>query len=186
MKQLSPLFFARETILVAKELLGKVISVNGCGGRIVETEAYGKDPASHAFRRTSRSALMYDTYGYVYVYLIYGMYECLNLTTNLKGEAGAVLIRAVEPLKGIREMKKRRGRERVTDLCSGPGKLCRALGVDRNFNGLKLGGEVKVFDDGFKVGKIGRSSRVGIKDARELQWRFFIYGNQFVSRVKNV
>ncbi|HLD79660.1 MAG TPA: DNA-3-methyladenine glycosylase, partial [Candidatus Nanoarchaeia archaeon] len=97
MKELSSSFFAQDTVKTAQDLLGKIISINGMLVRIVETEAYGKDPASHAFKRTDRSALMYDTYGHVYVYLIYGMYWCLNFTSN-QDEAGAVLIRAVEPL----------------------------------------------------------------------------------------
>ena len=183
MKELPSSFFARDTVAVAQELLGKIISVDGMQVRIVETEAYGRDPASHAYTRTERSALMYDTHGQVYVYLIYGMYWCLNFTCD-KNEAGAVLIRAVEPLTGIEKMKKNRKAEKMTDLCSGPGKLCRALGIDGKYNGLKLGKGIKVFDDGFKVGKIASSSRIGIKDALELQWRFFVEGNGYVRKVK--
>lgn len=149
--------------------------------RIVETEAYGRDPASHAFKKTERSKIMFDTHGHVYVYLIYGMYECLNFTTE-KNEAGAVLIRAVEPLKGIETMKMNRKTEKMDNLCSGPGKLCQALNITRILNGKKLGKEVKVYDDGFKVKSIGTSSRIGIKDALDLQWRFFVEGNEFVSR----
>ena len=180
MKQLSESFFERDAVEVAKELLGKVMVVNGVKSRIVETEAYGNDPASHAFKRTDRSALMFDTKGHIYVYLIYGMYNCLNFTANSEG-AGAVLIRAVEPLSHIKEMKERRGIDDVLNLCSGPGKLCSALGIDKNFNGLKLGKEIKVYDDGYEI-EIKASSRIGIKDALELQWRFFIENNKFVSR----
>ncbi len=182
-KLLPASFFARNTVTVAKELLGKVIVANGCRARIVETEAYGRDPASHAFKRTERSALMYDTYGHVYVYLIYGMYECLNFTTE-KDEAGAVLIRALEPLQGIEAMKKNRKTDDIYNLCSGPGKLCQALGISRKYNGLKLGKEVKVFNDGYEIKKMGFSSRIGIKDALHLPWRFFMEGNEFVSSVK--
>ena len=181
MKELPQTFFAGDILTVAQELLGKIIFVNGMQARIVETEAYGKDPASHAYTRTERSALMYDTYGHVYVYLIYGMYWCLNFTSD-KNEAGAVLIRAVEPLTGIETMKVNRNTGKVLNLCSGPGKLCSALEIDKKYNGLKLGKEMKLFDDGFKVGKIISSSRIGIKDALNLQWRFFIEGNEFVSR----
>ncbi len=184
MKLLSSTFFARNTVQVAQELLGKIMEVNGCKARIVETEAYGQDPASHAFTRTERSALMFDTSGHVYVYLIYGMYYCLNFTTEKVGQPGAVLIRAVEPLNQIEELKKRRKTDKVTNLCSGPGKLCSALGIDKKHNGLKLGKEIKVYDDDFKAGKIGKSSRIGIKDAQDLQWRFFIEGNEFVSKMK--
>lgn len=182
MKPLPSSFFARDTVMVARELLGKIIAVNGMKARIVETEAYGKDPASHAFRKTPRSAIMYDTYGHVYVYLIYGMYQCLNFTTE-KDSPGAVLIRAVEPLQGILQMKKNRKVEKVTKLCNGPGKLCQALGIDKKFNGIKLGRQIRVLDDGFAVKKVKTSSRIGIKDAMHLQWRFFIADNEFVSRV---
>lgn len=176
-------FFARDTVKVAKDLLGKIIFVNGYQGRIVETEAYGQDPASHAFKKTERSSLMFETYGHVYVYLIYGMYHCLNFTTE-KEKAGAVLIRAVEPLNKITELKQKRKTEKIVNICSGPGKLCQALGIDKTFNGLQLGKEVKVYDDGYKVKRYGKSSRIGIKDAVHLQWRFFIEENEFVSKVK--
>ncbi|MDO8656581.1 MAG: DNA-3-methyladenine glycosylase [Nanoarchaeota archaeon] len=181
MKPLPQSFFGRKTVDVAQDLLGKIISVNGMQARIIETEAYGRDPASHAFKKTERSKIMFDTHGHVYVYLIYGMYECLNFTTEKK-DAGAVLIRAVEPLKGIKKMEKNRQTEKIDNLCSGPGKLCQALDITRDFNGLKLGKEVKVYDDGFDVAKIATSSRIGIKDALDLQWRFYIEGNEFVSR----
>ncbi|MEK6809534.1 MAG: DNA-3-methyladenine glycosylase [Nanoarchaeota archaeon] len=183
MKPLQASFFARDTVIVAQELLGKIISIDDMQARIVETEAYGRDQASHAYNRTERSALMYDTHGHVYVYLIYGMYWCLNLTSD-KDDAGAVLIRAAEPLIGVEKMKKRRNTEKIMDICSGPGKLCSALGIDKRYNGLKIGKEIKIFDDGFKVGKILTSSRIGIKDALDLQWRFFIEGNEYVSKVK--
>ena len=185
MNSLPSAFFARDTVLVARDLLGKVISIKGVRARIVETEAYGKDPASHAYTRTERSALMFDTYGHIYVYLIYGMYHCLNFTTE-KDQPGAVLIRAVEPLSGMEVMKQRRKTDVVYDLCSGPGKLCSALGIDRSLNGQKVGKEIKVYDDGFVLGKIKTSSRIGIKDALDLQWRFYIEGNEWVSKSKSV
>ena len=181
MKLINQDFFARDTVKVAKELLGKIIVLNGFQGRIVETEAYSRDPASHAYTKTDRSRLMFETYGYVYVYLIYGMYCCLNFTTE-KNEAGAVLFRAVEPLKGIEEMRKKRKTEMITHLCSGPGKLCQALGIDKNYNGLKIGNKIKLFDDGFIAENIGTSPRIGIKDALDLEWRFFIKDNKFVSK----
>ncbi|MBU0460479.1 MAG: DNA-3-methyladenine glycosylase [Nanoarchaeota archaeon] len=185
MESLPQSFFTQDTLKVAQELLGKIISVKGFLARIVETEAYGQDPASHAFKRTERSNLMYATYGHVYVYLIYGMYNCLNFTTEDE-KPGAVLIRAVEPLNNIEQLKLNRKTTKITNLCSGPGKLCQALGINKNLNGLPLGKEVKLFDDGFVVKKIGQSSRVGIKDALELQWRVYIEGNEFVSKVKHV
>ena len=151
--------------------------------RIVETEAYGRDKASHAYTKTERSKIMFDTYGHIYVYLIYGMHYCLNFTTEKK-EAGAVLIRAVEPLQGIERMKKNRKTNEMQNLCNGPGKLCLALGINKKHNGLKLGKEIKLFDDGYKIKEIQSSSRIGIKEALDLELRFYLKGNQFVSKVK--
>ena len=181
MKELKQEFFSRDAVTVAKELLGKIISVNGMKARIVETEAYGRDKASHAYKKTERSKIMYDTFGHVYVYLIYGMHYCLNFTTNKK-EAGAVLIRAVEPLEGINHMKKNRRTDDIKNLCNGPGKVCQALGIDKKYNGLELGNKIKLFDDNFKITKIQSSSRIGIKDDQHLQWRFYIKMNSFVSK----
>ncbi len=165
MRELPHSFFSRDTVTVAQELLGKILVVGKCSGRIVETEAYGKDPASHARTKTKRSALMYDTFGYVYVYLIYGMYHCINFTTETVGTPGAVLIRALEPLEGVASMHRRRKTDKKENLCSGPGKLCEALLIDKKLNGKNLGKEVKIFDDEFSVQEIGSSPRVGIKDA---------------------
>ena len=183
MNQLPSRFFLQDTVLVAQKLLGKIISVDGVLGRIVETEAYGKDPASHAFKKTERSKIMFDTYGHVYVYLIYGMYNCINFTTGPVGEPGAVLIRAIEPLSHFEDMKLKRKKDKIKDLCSGPGKICQAFNINNRFNNLKLGNEVKVFNDGYKVENISKSSRVGIKDALHLKWRFFITDNEFVSKI---
>lgn len=183
MKPLPKEFFAQDTLVVAKELLGKVISYNGFIGRIVETEAYIEgDPAAHCCKRTERSTIMFDTHGYVYVYLIYGMYYCLNFTTDSE-KAGAVLIRAVEPLQGIEGMKKMRNTEKLSNLCNGPGKLCQAFGIDKELNGVPLGDNLVVFDEGCVV-SVGVSSRVGITKAVDKQWRFFVKGNEFVSKVK--
>lgn len=183
MKSLSPSFFARDTVEVARELLGKIIEINGVSGRIVETEAYKRDPASHAYTMTERSKIMFETYGHVYVYLIYGMYHCLNFTTE-KDDAGAVLIRAVEPLTGITEMKQRRTSEKLTNLCSGPGKLCQALAIDKNHDGQEIGKDIKVYDDNYVLGKIVHSPRIGITQSKELLWRFYFDGNTFVSKRK--
>ena len=197
-KELPLSFFSRDTVTVARELLGKILVIGNCSGRIVETEAYGSDPASHAFRKTERSALMFDTFGQVYVYLIYGMYHCINFTTEISGTPGAVLIRALEPLEGISMMQKRRDIKKSRrntkknkiesksqnnrNLCSGPGKLCEALAITKKLNGKQLGKEVKIYDDYFQVKEITASSRIGIKDALDLQWRFYIKGNEYVSR----
>ena len=181
-------FFNRDTVIVAKELLGKYLC-RKIGNKVVrvkitETEAYCgiKDKACHASKGlTPRTKIMFGHPGYAYVYMIYGMYYCINFTTEIVGQPGAVLIRAVEPLSGVAEMKKRRKTDKIINLCSGPGKLCSALGIGKKHNGLKLGKEIKVFDDGSKVGKIRTSSRIGIKDALDLQWRFFVEGNEWVS-----
>ena len=172
-------FFARDTIAVAKELIGATLLVGTCAGRIVETEAYTTDAASHAFRRTNRSALMFDTYGHLYIYLSYGMYYCLNFTTERVG-VGAVLIRAVEPTRGIPEMMKRRQTEDVKTLTNGPGKLAQAFGLDLNLNGEPIGRSVKIRPRNH-IPRLTSSSRIGISKATELEWRFFESGNSFVS-----
>lgn len=176
-------FFSRDTVVVAKELVGKIVRVGDLVGRIVEVEAYKDDEASHAFKRSERSELMYLTYGYIYVYLIYGMYHCLNFTTDKNGP-GAVLIRAIEPLSGISKMQKYRNQEKINNLCSGPGKLCQAFNIRMNFNSKKIGEEIKLFDDGYRV-KLKKSYRIGITKARNLKWRFFEEDNIFVSKIKN-
>lgn len=180
MKELKQDFFERETTVVARELIGKILDVEGVRARIVETEAYTTDGASHAKVRTPRSSLMYDTHGALYVYLIYGMYHCLNITTH-KGGVGAVLIRAAEPLSGLEKMQNRRGCSKERDLCSGPGKLCSALGITMSFNGLDVGEGMRVLDDGF-VGVVGSGTRVGIRNDVDLPWRFFLVDSSHVSR----
>ena len=183
MKLLSSTFFARDTVAVAKDLLGKILSANGVSGRIVETEAYKRDPASHAYTKTERSRIMYETQGHVYVYLIYGMYHCLNFTTE-ENDAGAVLIRAVEPLSGIEEMKRRRKTAKEVNLCSGPGKVCQAFAIGKQHHGIQLGKDIKVYDDLLVVPTIKTSPRMGISEAKELLWRFYLEGNKFVSKGK--
>jgi len=145
----------------------------------VEVEAYTDDPASHGHRRTERSEIMYETHGHVYVYFIYGMYHCLNFTTD-RAKVGAVLIRAVEPIAGIEKMRKRRGVEDVRRLCSGPGKLCEAFGIDLSLNWTRVGEKIKLYA-GNSV-SVGRSPRIGINKARDLHWRFFEEGSPFVSK----
>lgn len=174
-------FFARDTVTVARELIGTVLVAGGCKGRIVETEAYTTDAASHAVMRRNQAALMHDTFGHVYVYLIYGMYYCLNFTTE-SGGVGAVLIRAVEPEAGIEEMIARRGATDLKKLASGPGRLCQAFGIDARFNGLPVGREIKLIE---RAGEpvISSGPRIGITRATELEWRFYETGNPFVSRL---
>ena len=174
-------FFARDTIAVARELIGAVLVVGRCKGRIVETEAYTTDAASHAVTRQKQAALMHDTFGHVYVYLIYGMHYCLNFTTQ-SGGAGAVLIRAAEPAAGVEEMIARRGTADLKKLASGPGRLCRAFGIDARLNGLPVGREVRLIERA-AAPQISSGPRVGITRATELEWRFYETGNPFVSRL---
>jgi DNA-3-methyladenine glycosylase len=170
-------FFARPTLDVAPKLVGKIIEIGGCSGRIVEVEAYTDDPASHGHTRTTRSAIMHDTFGHVYIYFIYGMYYCLNFTTE-RDQVGAVLIRAVEPLRGIEAMQKRRGVTDVHRLCNGPGKLCEAFGIDLHYNHTLIGDKVKLYAG--RAGEIQSGPRIGISKATDLNWRFFEVGNPFV------
>lgn len=161
MKEINQDFFKRDTLIVAKDLLGKIIVVDGIKYRIIEVEAYKEDKASHARKRTNRSALMFETYGYVYVYLIYGMYYCLNFTSDIK--PGAILIRAVCPLNT---------QHLPVSSFNGPGKLCKALNITKLDNSKKIGERIKLYDDDFKP-KINKSERIGIKDDKHLKWRFF-------------
>jgi DNA-3-methyladenine glycosylase len=178
---LKPSFFARPTLEVAPDLIGCTLEVDGTSGRVVEVEAYADDPASHAFRRTARSSIMFETHGYIYVYFIYGANYCVNVTTD-KHHVGAVLIRALEPLTGIRRMQRRRGTDQLTQLCSGPGKLCQALDIDPKCNWTPVGDRVKIYAG--KSGPILSSPRIGITKAADLHWRFYEADNPHVSRRK--
>ena len=183
MKTVNKNFFKKDAVYVAEKLLGKVIKFGKCSGMIVETEAYMADPASHAWKMTPRSEIMFHSYAKWYIYFIYGMYYCINITTNGENEAGAVLIRALEPLNGTDLMKKRRKTSDVHNLCSGPGKLCQAFGIDKRLNGSALNDTIFVYDyKNVKKKDIVKTSRIGIKRGTELDWRFYIKGNKFVSR----
>lgn len=176
-------FFQQDAVAVARLLLGCVLRVGNCYGIIVETEAYKDDSASHAAKRTERSELMYSTFGYVYVYLIYGMYYCLNFTTNGHSQPGAVLIRAVQPVKGISFMQQRRNIENIHSLCSGPGKLCQAFGITSEHNGQKIHDTVQIFfPSATSSFSIVSGPRVGIQKGLEYDWRFYIKDNNFVSK----
>jgi DNA-3-methyladenine glycosylase len=180
MRELKKDFFDRDAEIVARGLLGKLLRFDDCSGVIVETEAYKDDPASHARKITKRSRPIAEKFGTTYVYLNYGMYWLLNFTCDSK-KAGAVLIRAVEPVEGIPLMRKRRKREKVEELCSGPGKLCQAFGITGKQHDKPVRKEVMLFDIGRKV-EIATSKRVGISKGQEYEWRYFIKGNRFVSK----
>lgn len=179
MAYLTPDFFARDTLIVARELIGTVLVVGHCRARIVETEAYTTDAASHAVTRRHRAANMRDSFGRVYVYFIYGMYYCLNFTTDANGP-GAVLIRAAEPIRGLQRMIDRRGTSEGRKLASGPGRLCEALGIDSSFDGARIGHRLKV-QEREREPRISTSTRIGISQATELEWRFLETGSPFVS-----
>lgn len=175
-------FFARHTVEAARELVGKILVVGPCEGRIVETEAYTTDPASHAVTRRHKAAIMRETFGHVYVYRIYGMHFCLNFTTERDG-IGAVLIRAAEPTGGIEEMIHRRGVTDVKKLLNGPGRVCQGFGIDLSYNGRILGREIKIKSPpAAREIDIASSCRIGISQATDLKWRFFERGSPFVSR----
>lgn len=157
-----------------------------CGGMIVESEAYlgESDPASHAYRgQTKRNSLMYESGGVVYVYLIYGIHYCFNITTDREGVPGAVLVRALQPEFGIEKMKERRGVIALERIATGPGNLTQALAIDQNDNGKKISEEnIFIATSSFQNPEIKRSERIGISRAKKLKYRFFARANSFVSK----
>lgn len=180
MKKLEREFYLQDTVEAAKALLGKVLvhnTENGIlSGRIVETEAYlHNDPACHASRgMTKRNRIMFGEPGHAYVYFTYGFHYCVNFVTQPWGMPEAVLIRALEPLQGIEIMKQNRNKEKLKDLCSGPGKLTQAMMIDLALNGEDLlSDRLYVLDEGFDVGEIAAVPRIGIKEATDKLWRFY-------------
>ncbi len=185
-------FFDRPTLDVAPGLLGKIVvhKVDGhvLAGRIVETEAYlgAGDRAAHSARGlTPSTKVIFGPPGRAYVYLCYGMYECLNLVAEADGRAGCVLVRALEPLLGIEEIRRRRPRsKRLSDLASGPGKLTRALGVTRSRNGVDVTRGLLTVraPRAPEPIEVVTTTRVGISVSRDLPYRFYIKDNEFVSK----
>jgi len=170
---------------VAPDLIGAQLYVDGVGGTIVEVEAYDhEDPAAHGFgnRRTSRNASMFLPGGHVYVYRSYGIHWCLNIVCDEADVAGAVLIRALEPTRGLDEMRARRGLDDVRLLCKGPGRLCQALGVTREHDGLRV--DAPPFELVPRAGEVEvvTGPRIGITKAADLPWRYGLAGSKFVSR----
>ncbi|MEW6423486.1 MAG: DNA-3-methyladenine glycosylase [Bacillota bacterium] len=182
-------FYARDTSLVAQELLGHYLvhsTPDGVtAGKIVETEAYLQDdPACHAARgMTKRNRVMFGPPGHAYIYFIYGMYYCFNAVTREEGVGEAVLVRALEPVAGISLMQERRGRKKLSELCSGPGRLVQALGITKEQNGQDLtkGSLVICRGRNDRLAAV-RTTRIGIKNGSELPLRFYIAGNPFVSQ----
>jgi DNA-3-methyladenine glycosylase len=181
---LKPDFFARSVHEVAPDLIGVTLLVDGVGGRIVEVEAYDQeDPASHAHRgRTARNAVMFGPPGHAYVYRSYGIHWCLNLVCREEGAPEAVLLRALEPTSGLGLQRSRRGVEDLRGLCSGPGKLCQALGITGEHDGLAL--DLPPFELVEREGapEIVTAPRVGITRATELSWRYLEAGSPYLSR----
>jgi DNA-3-methyladenine glycosylase len=178
-------FFNQPTIDLAKALLGKYLCLGKLKGMIVETEAYlyKDDPGCHASRgKTVRNAPMFGPAGNTYVYLIYGMYHCINIVSGKEGEGEAVLLRALEPIEGIPLMQRRRKTAKEENLCNGPGKLTQAFGITKKHNNLSLfDGPIQVFDNK-KNYEIARSTRIGLTEGKDLELRFFIKNNKFVSK----
>ena len=177
-------FFDRSVHEVAPDLIGATLLVENVGGRIVEVEAYHHtDPAAHSYGgRTHRNAVMFGPPGYAYVYRSYGIHWCVNFVCECEGSASAVLMRALEPTAGIPAMRRRRGLADERALCSGPGRLCEALGITQAHNGLALDRppfslRARTEDVNVMVGV-----RIGITKAAEQPWRYGLAGSRFLSK----
>jgi DNA-3-methyladenine glycosylase len=177
-------FFDRSVHEVAPELIGVTLLVDRVGGPIVEVEAYDhEDPAAHGFRgRTERNASMFGPAGRAYVYRSYGIHWCLNLVCEGPGVASAVLIRALEPRHGLELMRTRRGLNDERLLCAGPGRLCQALGVTREHDGLRLDEPPFELHARRQAPEVAVGLRVGITRAADKPWRYALAGSRYVSR----
>ncbi len=181
-------FYGRDTVQVARELLGCLLvhrtPEGTAAGIIVETEAYLQgDPACHASRgMTPRNSPMFGPPGFAYVYFTYGMHFCFNVVSSSEGIGEAVLIRALEPVLGVDLMKRRRGKENIRDLCSGPAKLTQAMGIGRNENRCDLTGDKLFICYGPQTSSLVTTTRIGIREGVDLPLRFYLQGNKFVSR----
>jgi len=178
-------FYGRPVLEVARDLVGCVVRHSGMSGLIVETEAYhDTEPASHAFAGlTPRTETLFGPPGVAYIYRSYGVHALLNAVCEDERTGAGVLIRALEPLEGEGEMRARRRRDRLEDLCSGPGKLTQALGVDLELNGTSLvDGPVRIDAAPAGTPEILTGPRIGITRAVDLPWRFCAAGSRFVSR----
>lgn len=199
LKKLQKIFFERNVLTVAEELLGKIfiyedknLDVN-LSAKIVEVEAYnGKiDEASHSFKGiTKRNEIMFNSGGFLYVYFTYGIHYCANIVTGKKGEGSAVLLRAMEPISGVEIFNKRRFNSEFVDklknnnLLNGPGKICQAFNINKNHNGLDITKNPIYILDKPKLSKdeIVQTKRIGIKKSVELPWRFYIKNSSYISK----
>ena len=177
-------FFARSVHAVAPDLIGATLLYRGAGGIIVEVEAYHQtDPAAHSYRgRTPRNAVMFGPPGHAYVYRSYGIHWCLNLVCEPEGSASAVLIRALQPTAGIAAMRRRRGVGEERLLCAGPGRLCQALGITGDDNGLPLAPPWFELRARTAAPEIAVGPRIGISVAVEDPWRYGLKGSCFLSK----
>jgi len=203
MEKLNREFYNRNSLLVAQELLGKYLVNNIQGikffGRIVEVEAYmgPEDKAAYSYKNllTKRTEIMYGDAGYAYVYFIYGMHFCMNVVVEAKGKPQAVLIRALEPIRPIWDMAERRysknfeklKRSELINLTNGPGKLCKAMGINKEHNGENLCGEKLYITQGENEDKfkIIRAKRINIdyaEEAKDYPWRYYIENNPYISK----
>ncbi|MGK5077932.1 DNA-3-methyladenine glycosylase [Janthinobacterium sp. HLX7-2] len=187
-KLLAGIDFSADSSVVARQLIGVTVLVDGVGGRIVETEAYDRlDPASHTYAgMTPRNAAMFGAPGHAYVYRSYGIHWCLNFVCREAGHGAGVLIRAIEPLSGIESMRARRGVEAVRLLCSGPGRVCQALGVTHQHNRLALDAPPFALQAREEEFTVQAGPRIGISKAMETPWRFVLAGSPYLSKPMRV
>lgn len=183
-KPLKRSFFDRSVHEVAPDLIGATFLVNGVGGVIVEVEAYHHtDPAAHSYRGpTPRNRVMFGPAGYSYVYRSYGIHWCANFVCEGVGSASAVLIRAIEPTHGLAAMRRRRGLDDPRALCSGPGKLCQAMGITIAHSELRLDAPPIALYAREARPEIVTGIRIGITKAVELPWRYGLMGSKFLSK----
>jgi DNA-3-methyladenine glycosylase len=182
--QIPRAFFARSVHAVAPDLIGATLLFDGVGGEIVEVEAYHHtDPAAHSYRGpTARNAVMFGPPGYAYVYRSYGIHWCLNFVCEEEGSASAVLIRALRPVSGIETMRRRRRNLDERRLCSGPGRLCEALGITGRHNGLPLDQPPFELRHRAHTPPIASGPRIGITKAADKPWRYVLAGSPYLSR----
>jgi DNA-3-methyladenine glycosylase len=183
-KRLTKEFFGRSVHKVAPDLIGATLLFEGAGGEIVEVEAYHHtDPAAHSYNGpTPRNRVMFGPPGFAYVYRSYGIHWCVNFVCEAEGSASAVLIRAIEPTHGLATMRRRRGVDDPQALCSGPGKLCEALGITGKHSGLPLDRQPFALHARSEKPDIAIGIRIGITKAAELPWRYGLKGSKFLSK----
>lgn len=192
--KLAEAFYQQDTLTVAKQLLGAYLVHESTGGttmgQIVETEGYlWGDPACHAYRRkTTRNATMFGPSGHAYIYQIYGLHYCINVVTAPENVGEAVLIRALQPLQGVDIMQERRGISEIKKLCNGPGKLVQAMGFTKAMDGMSLLNgpcyilDAATFPEHNGTFDIVTTTRIGITQGVDLPYRFYIFGNSYISR----